>query len=209
MVSAIVVCLLQEETTSAIIESIRNGDNNRLQNNERDDQYDNSKLAGEGESNNGKIQSVSDGRIRQSAVEDDTSDDDGKELGSRHNNSKKRPLRMEDADDMRKTKHPKKTPNFVIDLTGVPPQQPILRSRNRVGSSKYQGVSFHKARTKGVRQYQSMKNNDILVIMIMKKKLLLIMLVQNSSIRPCGRRNIQRRSKKRLIWPMFHRNHLF
>ena len=47
-------------------------------------------------------------------------------------------------------KHLKKADKFVIDLTDVPPQPPIPKSKGRIkeGASKFVGVSFHKPRNK-------------------------------------------------------------
>eukprot|EP00985_Skeletonema_marinoi_P021525 scaffold13226_cov100-Skeletonema_marinoi.AAC.2 len=42
-------------------------------------------------------------------------------------------------------KYGTRTKQMSIDLTGVPPQLPILKSHGKVGSSKYQGVYFHKS----------------------------------------------------------------
>ena len=61
---------------------------------------------------------------------------------------KERDLRSEDAIiSGRDSKKRRRTDGFVIDLTDVPPQLPILKRKGRIkeGGSKYVGVSFHKA----------------------------------------------------------------
>ena len=58
----------------------------------------------------------------------------------------KQPLRWEGARDDNDTNNPNDNnpnDNFIIDLTDVPQQEPILSKGNK--TSKYRGVSFHKA----------------------------------------------------------------
>ena len=75
---------------------------------------------------------------------DDKTDDEKEVKSCQQNNDavgKKRPPFMDDT----KKKRRKRS---YFDLTGVPPQAPILKSNGKVGSSKYLGVSFAKAKKK-------------------------------------------------------------
>lgn len=55
----------------------------------------------------------------------------------------KRPLLTGDVDDDEEKQKCHKKRRKCIDLSDVPPQLPILKSHDRGGSSKYEGVYFH------------------------------------------------------------------
>jgi hypothetical protein len=81
---------------------------------------------------------------------DDVIDEKSAEDISRHdtNNSKKRPLHLVKDKNITETKERGKKRQKFIDLTDVPLQSPILKSRSKDGASKYEGVYFNKASNK-------------------------------------------------------------
>jgi hypothetical protein len=101
-----------------------------------------------------------------SSIEQSTNNDGGKKHAlplpsagdpiSKGNNNEnrggnnKRPLPSEDSISGRESTKRKRTDGFVLDLSDVPPQQPIPKSKGRMkeGASKYTGVTFNKAMNK-------------------------------------------------------------
>ncbi len=63
---------------------------------------------------------------------------------------KKRPLPSKDMISGKAIKKRQRTDKFVIDLTDVPPQLPIPKTKGRIkdGGSKYAGIHFNKAENK-------------------------------------------------------------
>jgi len=153
------------------------GDVQNSKQGDEDDKVDDSKEADEeGNSFKGCQRKAVDGGIcaghssyhdvffNDDTTEDDTTDD-GKAVDiSQHDNSKKRPHALEDADDTKKKKRQPSCARVVIkhragnsgrerrnrlrliDLSDVPAQPLILNSSGKDGTSKYQGVQFNKAR---------------------------------------------------------------
>ena len=157
MVTRSVIRITPAEKASAAKDSNRDGsNNNRLQNKEPDDdKYDTKedgkkiqfRKAADGGFCGGDGHSHHD--VSSHCKPNDCTMDEGKAVDVRrqnNNTAKKRSLLLEDADDNDKKKKRRKKSQKFIDLTGVPPQLPILRSSSgKGGSSQYQGVSFHKA----------------------------------------------------------------
>eukprot|EP00984_Skeletonema_dohrnii_P025053 scaffold14191_cov97-Skeletonema_dohrnii-CCMP3373.AAC.2 len=155
MVTKIVIHIAPAERAVAAVE-VSSRDVNRLQNNRRNELLDQSSRE-EGNQHysfQGSLNKVTYGGICDGHSYHDNASprvkDDGKAADMRwHNNSKKRPLLLDDKGDAEKKKRRKKgQTKFVVDLTGVPAQPPILKSSRKNGTSKYQGVSFYKATKK-------------------------------------------------------------
>eukprot|EP00984_Skeletonema_dohrnii_P014606 scaffold6151_cov82-Skeletonema_dohrnii-CCMP3373.AAC.3 len=154
MVTKIVIHIAPAERATAAVE-VSSRDVNRLQNNRRNDLFDQSSREEGNQHYNfqGSLNKVTYGGICAGhSCHDNASPlvkDDGKAADMRwHNNSKKRPLLLDDKGDAEKKKRRKKVQTkFIVDLTDVPPQPPILKS-SRKGTSKYHGVTFHKATKK-------------------------------------------------------------
>jgi len=134
MVTKIVIHIAPAERAAAAAE-VSNRDVNRLQNNRRNDLFDQSSRE-EGNQHysfQGSLNKVSYGGI---CAGHSCHDNASPRV---NNNSKKRPLLLDDADDAEEKKRRKRTQK-LIDLTDVPAQPPILKS-SRKGTSKYHGVS--------------------------------------------------------------------
>ena len=141
MVTKIFIHIAPAERAAAAAE-VSNRDVNRLQNNRRNDLFDQSSRE-EGNQHyrfQGSLNKVSYGGI---CAGHSCHDNASPRV---NNNSKKHPLLLDDADDAEEKKRRKRTQK-LIDLTDVPSQPPII-SNEKGASSKYQGVYFNKARNK-------------------------------------------------------------
>ncbi|KAK1733401.1 hypothetical protein QTG54_015960 [Skeletonema marinoi] len=187
-----------EERAAAANDSDRD-DVNRLKDNKQSDDDDDKKHGSNEETSGEETQKLcnfkssqskaADGRIcdvpssyHDVFFNDDTTPDVGKAVNihrdSTSTTTRKRPLMTDDVDDT-ETKGGQRQRQKFIELSGVPPQLPILSSRK--SGSKYQGVYFDKFCNKWRRRSGLMGSNAALAIMILIKKLQLITLVQHIS----------------------------
>ena len=158
MVTRTVVRILPEERAAAAAAAVEesSSDDGRTDYDDKHDICETMKLCDfQGRQNKVAVGGICDGHSHHGLFYDcippneGTSDEEKDEESFGHNNTacKKRPsLHNDDAGDTKKKKRPKGANKF-IDLTDVPTQQPILKNC-RGGSSKYQGVSFHKTTNK-------------------------------------------------------------
>ena len=95
------------------------------------------------------------GAVRPTPAQPTTTNSNNNSNNNKSDGGKKRALPSEDIISGREVKKRQRVDRFVIDLSGVPPQQPIPKRKGYIikeGKSKYAGVTFNKGNNKWVAQ---------------------------------------------------------